>query len=94
MITGPSRDAVVDDFLENHVPVATATEFWGTTMQLAASAYITTERPPALLVTAVRTVVVRGGDILLMRNEEDGYHVLPEAGSKPVRGSWTPFVAS
>ena len=46
VITGPSRDAVVDDFLESHVPVATATEFWGTTMQLAASAYITTKRPP------------------------------------------------
>lgn len=56
-------------------------------MEIVASAYITSGPAPRDLVTSVRTLVLRGDEVLLMRNA-DRFHLLP-GGRVEVGETWT-----
>jgi 8-oxo-dGTP pyrophosphatase MutT (NUDIX family) len=71
----PSLSA--DEFLKGYIPVATKVSIWREgKIELAISAYIVKDAPPAELVSSVRAIVFRGDDVLVMRNR-DGTHILP-----------------
>lgn len=56
-------------------------------MEIVARAFLTTDPAPPGLVTSVRTLVLRGDEVLLMRNE-DRLHLLPGGRVEPGE-TWT-----
>jgi 8-oxo-dGTP pyrophosphatase MutT (NUDIX family) len=80
--TGDGADLAA--FLARHKPVAGGEAVWrGGTIRLRIESYLSRESPPTAYVTSVRSVVLRGTDVLTLRNV-DGRHVLP--GGRRERG--------
>ena len=68
-----------DAFISRRTHVAETETVWGTQEHptpLRARAYLGEEMPPLSSVTSVRGVVLRGGEVLVMRNADET-HVLP-----------------
>lgn len=64
-------------FLARHTPALEAMAVWRDgSMRLRVASYLSGEVPPLDDVASVRTVVLRGEDVLALRNR-DGWHVLP-----------------
>ena len=64
-------------FLARHTPALEAMAVWRDgSMRLRVASYLSGEVPPLDDVASVRTVVLRGLEVLAMRNR-DGWHVLP-----------------
>jgi 8-oxo-dGTP pyrophosphatase MutT (NUDIX family) len=71
-------------FLARHKPVTNGEAVWrGGTIRLRIDSYLSRESPPSAYVTSVRSVVLRGGDVLTVRNADE-WHVLP--GGRRERG--------
>jgi 8-oxo-dGTP pyrophosphatase MutT (NUDIX family) len=76
--------ATLAAFLGRHTPAASDHAAWrGGTIRLRIHSYLSRELPPMDFVTSVRSVVLRGDDVLTVRNR-DGWHVLP--GGRRQRG--------
>lgn len=76
-------------FLAHHSPVASDEAVWlGGTIRLRIDCYVSREAPPPAHVGAPRSVVLRGAEVLTLRNADE-WHVLPggrcEPGEPPVR---------
>ena len=70
-------------FLARHAPSASGQAVWrGGAIRLTIDSYLSTESPPLGFVTSVRSVVLRGGEVLTVRNR-DGWHVLPGGRVEP-----------
>ncbi len=81
----------LDAFLSRRSPFSEHETVWGTREHptpLRARAYLGEELPPLDSVSSVRGVVLRGGDVLVMRNADE-LHILPggrrEAGETLAR---------
>lgn len=64
-------------FLQHHTPVAKQSLLWNNgTMPLEVTSYLGQELPPLPLISSVRAVVLRGEQVLVVRDPE-GCHILP-----------------
>jgi ADP-ribose pyrophosphatase YjhB (NUDIX family) len=74
-------------YLARQVPVARGSVVWGKEGEerwpLDITGYLTQELPPLAYVTSMRAVVLRGGAVLAME-DDDGLHILP--GARRERG--------
>ena len=76
-----SRD--LEAFLARHDPVTTGEAVWHEgSIRLRIDCYLGNERPPSAYVTSVRSVVLRGDDVLTVRNADE-WHVLPGGRREP-----------
>jgi ADP-ribose pyrophosphatase YjhB (NUDIX family) len=64
-------------FLDMQTPLAAEVQVWaGGATPLRITGYLTPDFPPLAYVTSVRAVVLRAGEVLVLRNT-DGPHILP-----------------
>jgi 8-oxo-dGTP pyrophosphatase MutT (NUDIX family) len=71
------------DFLLYHSPLARESVVWGEgTIPLAVTSYLSQELPPLDLVTSVRAVVIRGEQVLVVR-DPGRYHIIPGGQREP-----------
>jgi 8-oxo-dGTP diphosphatase len=71
-------------FLARHEPVTKSEAVWrGGTIRLRIDSFLSREAPPSGYVTSVRSVILRGDDVLTVRNADE-WHVLP--GGRRQRG--------
>ena len=71
-------------FLARHKPVTSGEAVWRRgTIRLRIDSYLSPEPAPSFYVTSVRSVVLRGDDVLTVRNADE-WHVLP--GGRRERG--------
>ncbi|HZR43758.1 MAG TPA: NUDIX domain-containing protein [Ktedonobacteraceae bacterium] len=64
-------------FLQRHTPLTEGTTIWGETIPLRVTSYLSQELPPTNLITSVRSIVLRDGDVLVVRGPEDEFYILP-----------------
>lgn len=72
-----SHGADLAAFLARHTSVASDEAVWsGGIIKLRIDCYLSRESPPFAYVTSVRSVVLRGDEVLTVRNRDE-WHVLP-----------------
>jgi ADP-ribose pyrophosphatase YjhB (NUDIX family) len=69
------------EFLAGRVPEAEEAARWGST-SLRVESYLGDKMPPVELVTSVRAVVLRGCEVLVVR-DPDGLHITPGGRREP-----------
>lgn len=75
-IPSESRPSDLSTFLARFKPVAQEEVVWGGKTHLLASCYIGSDVPPPEYITSVRSVVLRGGEVLVLRNPDET-HIMP-----------------
>lgn len=74
----------MDAFLARHRPVCEERAVWGKgRIRLRVMAYLTTDLPPLEYVTSVRAIVLRGDSVLVVRDSEHTWHILPGGRREP-----------
>jgi 8-oxo-dGTP pyrophosphatase MutT (NUDIX family) len=64
-------------FLTSYVPIDDERAVWANgTMPLAITSFLADQLPPLELVTSVRSIVLQGNSVLVLRNS-DGLHIMP-----------------
>lgn len=72
------------DFLARQTPRATEAVVWGAgTLPLHVTTYLCTELPPLPLVTSVRSLVFRDETVLVLRDQDTAYHIVPGGRREP-----------
>lgn len=64
-------------FLRAHHPFAVERVHWGADIELEQSCYLGTDMPPDDYITSVRVVLLKGDEVLVLRDKTDAYHLLP-----------------
>lgn len=76
-------DSHLADFLAQHAPIFETTAVWGGgALPLRERSYLSRECPPLEYVTSVRSIVLKGGDVLVLHNR-NGSHIFPGGRCKP-----------
>ena len=70
-------DPDLQSFLALHKPLATESTSWGDNMPLDITLYLSRQPPPLTLVTSVRSVVFRGDSVLVVRDADNHFHIIP-----------------
>jgi 8-oxo-dGTP pyrophosphatase MutT (NUDIX family) len=66
------------EFLARHTPVGEASAVWGGgTLPLRVAGYVGDEVPPLAYITSVRGLVFRADSVLVLRNADGIFHLLP-----------------
>ncbi|MCI0437981.1 MAG: NUDIX domain-containing protein [Chloroflexi bacterium] len=68
----------VAKFLARLAPLVEGSAVWGdSAIPLRVAYYLTRELPPLEYVTSARAVVFRGDEVMVVRDREDSFHVVP-----------------
>ncbi len=70
-------DGDLEQFLRARQPFAVESVRWGTEMELEQSYYLGADLPPDAYTTSVRAVLLKGGEVLVLRDKAGEYHLLP-----------------
>ncbi len=78
----------VEKLLASLSPLAEETALWGNgAIPLRLAYYLCHEQPPLRCVTSARAIVFRGDEVMVVRDSEDSFHVVPggrlEQGETP-----------
>lgn len=64
------------DFLISRISLIKETAVWDT-IHLEVTTYLGNERPPIQYITSVRAIVFQGDKVLVVRDQDDHYHIVP-----------------
>ena len=70
-------DPELKKFLNSSTPLVEASTSWGDMLPLHITYYLSSELPPSIFVSSVRSIVFQADSVLVVRDAENHFHITP-----------------